>query len=43
MKWEIPQGTVVPKDAVYFVGHALYGEIHNLGKCTQTPIENLVK
>lgn len=43
MKWEIPQGTEVPKDAVYFVGHALYGDIHNLAKCTQTPIDNLVK
>ncbi len=42
MSWEIPQGTVVPTDAVYFVGHTLYGKIHNLGKCTQTPINNLV-
>lgn len=41
MSWEIPQGTIVPKDAVYFVGHTLYGKIHNLGKCTQTPIVNL--
>ena len=43
MKWDIPQGTVVPKDAVYFVGHALYGDIHNLAKCTQTPIDNMMK
>ena len=42
MSWEIPQGTVVPEGAVYFVGHTLYGKIHNLGKCTQTPITNLV-
>ena len=41
--WEIPQGTTVPEGAVYFVGHTLYGEIHNLGKCTQTPIENLIE
>ncbi len=43
MSWEIPQGTKVPEDAVYFVGHTLYGKIHNLGKCTQTPITNLVQ
>lgn len=43
MSWEIPQGTVVPEGAVYFVGHTLYGKIHNLGKCTQTPITNLVQ
>lgn len=39
---EIPTGTVVPDEAVYFVGHTLYGEIHNLGKCTQTAIENRI-
>ncbi len=43
MEWDIPQGTEVPEGAVYFVGHTLYGEIHNLGKCTQTPIGNLVE
>lgn len=43
MSWEIPQGTEVPEGAVYFVGHTLYGKIHNLGKCTQTPITNLVE
>ncbi len=43
LSWEIPNGTVVPDGAVYFVGHTLYGQIHNLGKCTQTPIENLVQ
>lgn len=43
MSWEIPQGTVVPEGAVYFVGHTLYGKIHNLGKCTQTPITNLIE
>ena len=43
MSWDIPAGTVVPDNAVYFVGHALYGDIHNLAKCTQTPIENLIE
>ncbi len=43
MTWEIPQGTVIPEDAVYFVGHTIYGDIHNLAKCTQTPIHNLVE
>jgi hypothetical protein len=43
MSWTIPQGTVVPTGAVYFVGHTLYGKIHNLAKCTQTPINNLQK
>ena len=43
MTWEIPQGTVVPDDAVYFVGHTIYGRIHNLAKCTQTPIHNIVE
>ena len=42
LTWEIPKGTVVPKDAVYFVGHTLYGPIHNLAKCTQTPIRNVI-
>jgi len=43
LSWEIPQGTEVPKDAVYFVGHTLYGKIHNLAKCTQSPIVNLLE
>lgn len=43
MEWDIPQGTLVPEGAVYFVGHTLYGRIHNLGKCTQTPITNYVE
>jgi len=41
MSWDIPAGTEVPEGAVYFVGHALYGDIHNLAKCTQTVITNL--
>lgn len=41
MSWDIPAGTEIPDGAVYFVGHALYGEIHNLAKCTQTVIVNL--
>jgi len=43
ISWDIPKGTKLPDGAVYFVGHTLYGEIHNLGKCTQAPIENVVK
>jgi hypothetical protein len=43
MSWSIPQGTIVPEGAVYFVGHTIYGQIHNLAKCTQTPINNWVK
>ncbi len=43
LSWDIPQGTKIPEDAIYFVGHTLYGEIHNLAKCTQTPIDNLVE
>lgn len=43
MSWEIPQGTKVPEGAVYFVGHTLYDKIHNLGKCTQIPIINLIE
>lgn len=42
MIWTIPQGTKIPDGAVYFVGHTLYGPIHNLAKCTQTPIRNWV-
>lgn len=42
MEWEIPQGTEVPDGALYFVGHTLYGELHNLAKCTQTPIDNMI-
>jgi hypothetical protein len=37
---EIPQGTAVPEGAVYLVAHTLYGGIHNLAKCVQTPIVN---
>ena len=43
MRWTLPQGTKVPDGAVYFVGHAIYGKIHNLNKCTQIPIQNWVK
>jgi hypothetical protein len=43
LTWELPQGTAVPEGAVYFVGHTIYGPIHNLAKCTQTPIKNWVK
>ncbi len=43
MRWELPAGTVVPDHANYFVGHTLYGDIHNLAKCTQTPIDNLIE
>jgi hypothetical protein len=39
---EIPQGTKVPEGAVYLVGHTLYGGIHNLAKCVQTPIVNRI-
>ncbi len=41
ISWNIPMGTDVPEGAVYFVGHTLYGAIHNLAKCTQTPIVNI--
>ena len=43
IRWKIPLGTEVPSKAVYFVGHTLYGKIHNLGKCTQTVIDNQVE
>lgn len=43
LTWEIPMGTEVPEDAVYFVGHTLHGRLHNLGKCTQTRIHNLLE
>ena len=39
---EIPQGTKVPEGAVYLVAHTLYGGIHNLAKCVQTPIVNRI-
>ena len=39
---EIPQGTRVPDGAVYLVAHTLYGDIHNLAKCVQTPIVNRI-
>jgi len=38
----IPMGTTVPRDAVYLVGHTIYGGIHNLAKCVQVPILNRV-
>lgn len=43
LRMEIPRGTPVPKDAVYLVGHTIYGGIHNLAKCVQIPIVNLVE
>ncbi|MBP6012345.1 MAG: hypothetical protein KBA31_08975 [Alphaproteobacteria bacterium] len=39
---ELPQGTKVPDGAVYLVAHTLYGGIHNLAKCVQTPIVNRI-
>lgn len=42
LKAEIPQGTVVPEGAVYLVAHTIYGGIHNLAKCVQTPIVNRI-
>lgn len=49
MSWEIPVGTEIPADAEYFVGHTIYvdspnvyEQIHNLQKCTQIPIVNMV-
>jgi len=42
LKLEIPQGTKVPDGAVYLVAHTLYGGIHNLAKCVQTPIVNRI-
>lgn len=38
----IPPGTAVPEGAVYLVAHTLYGGLHNLAKCVQTPIVNKV-
>jgi len=43
LSWEIPFGTVVPENAVYFVGLTQYGATYNLKKCTQIPIENLIE
>ena len=40
---EIPPGTKVPDDAVYFVAHTIYSGRHNLAKCIQIPIENVVE
>lgn len=40
---EVAQGTVVPEDAVYFVAHTIYSGRHNLAKCIQIPIENLIE
>ena len=42
ISWEIPSGTVVPANAVYFVGYVQSGELYNLKKCTQIPIMNLI-
>ena len=42
LKLEIPQGTKVPEGAIYLVGHTLYGGLHNLAKCVQTPIVNRI-
>jgi hypothetical protein len=39
----IPQGTVVPKEAVYLVGHTIYAGRHNLAKCVQVPIVNKIQ
>ncbi len=39
---QIPPGTSVPEGAVYLVGHTIYGGIHNLAKCVQTPIVNRI-
>jgi hypothetical protein len=43
LRMEIPMGTAVPDAAVYFVGHAIYGPIHNLNKCIQIPIVNWIE
>lgn len=45
IEMEIPQGTLVPANAVYFVGHTVYakGNLHNLNKCIQIPIVNVVE
>jgi hypothetical protein len=39
---QIPPGTKVPEGAVYLVAHTLYGDLHNLAKCVQTPIVNRI-
>lgn len=39
----IPAGTAVPEEAVYFVGHTIYDGIHNLAKCVQIPIINVIE
>jgi hypothetical protein len=39
---QIPQGTKIPEGAIYLVGHTIYGGIHNLAKCVQTPIVNRI-
>lgn len=38
----IPVGTKIPEGAVYLVAHTLYGGLHNLAKCVQTPITNRI-
>lgn len=39
----IPPGTPVPEGAVYLVGHTIHSGIHNLAKCVQVPIVNVVQ
>lgn len=43
LRWEIPAGTAVPEDAIYFVGLTEYGSVFNLKKCIQIPIKNLIE
>ncbi len=43
LQMEIPAGTVIPPKAKYFVGHSIYGKIHNLKKCIQIPIVNWIE
>ena len=45
LEMEIVQGTEIPEGAVYFVGHTVYaeGNLHNLNKCVQIPIDNWVQ
>ena len=43
LSWDIPAGTVIPENAVYFVGQTQYDTIYNLKTCIQIPIENLIE
>ena len=36
LRMEIPQGTAVPTKAKYFVGHSIYGKIHNLKNASRS-------